>query len=74
MQLFRTEIHGVEEGAQVNNPLYAKRNELNQRFYNDMLNCKFEENKLIQSIKLAMIATQGPEPADVRSTFDVLVL
>jgi len=65
MQFFRTEIHGVEEGAQVNNPLYAKRNELNQQFYNDMYNCKFENNKLIQLIKSAMIATQGPEPADV---------
>ncbi|CAF3969582.1 unnamed protein product [Rotaria sp. Silwood2] len=64
MQLFRTEIHGVEEGAQVNNPLYAKRNELNQQFYNDMHNCKFENNKLIQLIKSAMIATQGPEPSD----------
>jgi interferon-induced GTP-binding protein Mx1 len=64
MQLFRTEIHGVEEGAQVNNPLYAKRNELNQQFYNEMHNCKFENTKLLQLIKSAMIATQGPEPAD----------
>jgi len=69
MQLFRTEIHGVEEGAQVNNPLYAKRNELNQQFYNDMHNCKFENNKLIQLIKSAMIATQGPEPSDVSFCF-----
>jgi hypothetical protein len=65
MQLFRTEIHGVEEGAQVNNPLYSKRNELNQQFYNDMHTCKFENTKLIQLIKSAMIATQGPEPSDV---------
>ena len=36
MQLFRNEIHLVEEGAQVNNPLYAKRNELNQQFYHEM--------------------------------------
>lgn len=65
MQLFRTEIHSVEEGAQVNNPLYVKRNELNQQFYNDMHTCKFEDNKLIELIKSAMIATQGPEPSDV---------
>ncbi|CAF4844351.1 unnamed protein product [Rotaria sp. Silwood1] len=64
MQLFRTEIHGVEEGAQVNNPLYAKRNELNQQFYKNMHNCKFENTQLIQLIKSAMIATQGPEPSD----------
>ncbi|CAF0979841.1 unnamed protein product [Adineta steineri] len=64
MQSFRTEIHGVEEGAQVNNPLYSKRNELNQQFYDEMHNCKLDNNKLIQSIKSAMIATQGPEPAD----------
>ncbi|CAF1227948.1 unnamed protein product [Rotaria sordida] len=64
MQSFRTEIHGVEEGAQVNNPLYAKRNELNQQFYHDMHSCKFENTKLIQLIKSAMIATQGPEPSD----------
>ncbi|CAF2990854.1 unnamed protein product [Rotaria socialis] len=64
MQLFRTEIHGVEEGAQVNNPLYAKRNELNQEFYNEMHRSKFENSKLIQLIKSAMIATQGPEPSD----------
>lgn len=69
MQLFRTEIHGVEEGAQVNNPLYSKRNELNQQFYNDMYNCKFENTKLIQLIKSAMIATQGPEPSDVSEMF-----
>ena len=66
MQQFRTEIHGVEEGAQVNNPLYAKRNELNQQFYDNMHRCKFEQEKLIQLIKSAMIATQGPEPSDVR--------
>ena len=65
MQLFRTEIHGVEEGARVNNPLYAKRNELNDRFYKDMHDCKFENNHLLQLIKAAMIATQGPEPSDV---------
>lgn len=69
MQLFRTEIHGVEEGAQVNNPLYSKRNELNQEFYNNMHNCKFKDNKLIELIKLAMIATQGPEPSDVSFFF-----
>jgi hypothetical protein len=69
MQLFRTEIHGVEEGAQVNNPLYGKRNEFNQQFYNEMHNCKIENIKLIQLIKSAMIATQGPEPADVSSFF-----
>jgi hypothetical protein len=69
MQLFRTEIHGVEEGAQVNNALYSKRNELNQQFYNDMYNCKFENTKLIQLIKSAMIATQGPEPSDVSEMF-----
>ena len=67
MQSFRTDIHSVEEGAQVNNPLYAKRNELNQIFYTDMHNCKLENNKLIQLIKAAMIATQGPEPSDVSS-------
>lgn len=65
MQLFRTEIHSVEEGAQVNNPLYAKRNQFNQIFFTDMHNCKLDNHKLIQSIKDAMIATQGPEPADV---------
>ncbi|CAF2079331.1 unnamed protein product [Rotaria magnacalcarata] len=64
MQLFRTEIHGVEEGAQVNNPLYSKRNELNREFYSEMHRTKFENSKLIQLIKSAMIATQGPEPAD----------
>lgn len=69
MQLFRTEIHNVEEGAQVNNPLYAKRNELNQIFYDQMHNCKLENNKLIQLIRTAMIATQGPEPSDVRFVF-----
>ena len=65
MQLFRTEIHNVEEGAQVNNTLYAKRNELNEIFYNQMHTCKLENNKLIQLIRSAMIATQGPEPSDV---------
>ncbi|CAF1607850.1 unnamed protein product [Adineta ricciae] len=64
MQLFRTEIHGVEEGAQVNNPLYSKRNELNQKFYYDMYKCKLQNHDLIQYIKSAMIATQGPEPSD----------
>ena len=63
--MFRTEIHHVEEGAQVNNPLYAKRNELNQQFYHDMYQCKFDQQKLIQEIRTAMIATQGPEPSDV---------
>jgi len=65
MQLFRTEIHAVEEGSQVNNPLYSKRNELNQEFFNNMHNCKLENTRLIQAIKSAMIATQGPEPSDV---------
>lgn len=65
MQLFRTEIHAVEEGSQVNNPLYSKRNELNKEFFDDMHNCKLENARLIQSIRSAMIATQGPEPSDV---------
>lgn len=65
MQQFRTEIHLVEEGAQVNNPLYAKRNELNQQFYRDMHQCKFDHQRLIHEIRTAMIATQGPEPSDV---------
>ncbi|UJR37440.1 hypothetical protein I4U23_030143 [Adineta vaga] len=64
MQLFRTEIHNVEEGAQVNNPLYAKRNELNQQFYHNMHNCKLQNHKLLQLIRSAMISTQGPEPSD----------
>lgn len=70
MQIFRNEIHHVEQGAQVNNnPFYAKRNEFNQQFYHEMHRCKFDHGKLIREIKAAMIATQGPEPSDVIHCF-----
>ena len=65
MQLFRKNIHAVEAGAQINNPLYAKRNEFNLQFYDDMHKCKLENEKLSDLIRSTMIATQGPEPSDV---------
>ncbi|CAF1378870.1 unnamed protein product [Didymodactylos carnosus] len=64
MQKFRTELHKVEEGAQINNPLYHLIHEMNDDFYNKMHQAKIEETNLISLIKEAMYACQGPEPSD----------
>ncbi|CAF1001533.1 unnamed protein product, partial [Didymodactylos carnosus] len=64
MQKFRAELHKVEEGAQINNPLYHFIHEMNDNFYNKMHETKIEGANLIRFIKEAMYACQGPEPSD----------